>query len=138
MGDFLTKLSVNSSNLLGGNTSLLVRNISLAGNNSVSPDPFGSTCVRNQPIFKEELDVASVRFSIIGGPNITVSTQAPTVFLLDLNSFTNSGGTLNLDLRLNQVRSSPSVTDCLYLMLECIESVATVWSLTVMRHSDLE
>ncbi|XP_072568624.1 post-GPI attachment to proteins factor 6 [Paramormyrops kingsleyae] len=136
MGDFLTKLSVNSSNLLGGNTSLLVRNISLPGNNSVNPDPFGSTCVRNQPIFKEELDVASVRFSVIGGPNITVSTQAPTVFLLDLNSFTNSGGTLNLDLRLNQTTSingNVRVMACLtprspLLALNTTQSCATAFS----------
>ncbi|MFT7812126.1 transmembrane protein 8A isoform X2 [Arapaima gigas] len=105
MGDFLARLGTNSSGVSGGNTSVLVGKSSMSRNTTLMPDPFENSCVHNHPVFKEELDVVSVRFAVVGGPNLTVSTQAPTLLPLDLNSYSDSGGTLNLDLRLNQVWS---------------------------------
>ncbi|XP_036386889.1 post-GPI attachment to proteins factor 6 [Megalops cyprinoides] len=115
-GDFFTRLSANGSSVLGGNLSVPVGNTSALGNSSLSPDLLSNTCVHNQPVFKEELDVVSVRFAVINGPNITVSSVAPTLLLLNLNSFTDSGGTLNLDLKLNQTNmthGNSSVFACL-------------------------
>ncbi|MGH0176003.1 UNVERIFIED_CONTAM: hypothetical protein FKN15_076345 [Acipenser sinensis] len=64
--------------------------------------PSGDSCLRSQPVFKEDVDVVSVRFALINGPNISISSQAPTLISLNLNSGADSGGTLVLDLRLNQ------------------------------------
>ncbi|KAI1896083.1 hypothetical protein AGOR_G00091150 [Albula goreensis] len=101
-GDFFTRVSTNSSGLLGGNISVAVGNASALGNSSLSPDVLDNACVHSQPVFREELDVVSVRFAVINGPNVTVSSVAPTLLQFSLSSFTDSGGTLNLDLKLNQ------------------------------------
>ncbi|KAJ8413570.1 hypothetical protein AAFF_G00080770 [Aldrovandia affinis] len=115
-GDFFTRVSANSSGELGGNISVPVENTNTLGNSSLSPDFLDNACLHNQPVFKEELDVVSVRFAVINGPNVTVSSLAPTLLLLNLNSFTDSGGTLNLDLKLNQTNvtyGNASVFACL-------------------------
>ncbi|KAG9337640.1 hypothetical protein JZ751_028398 [Albula glossodonta] len=79
-GDFFTRVSANSSGLLGGNISVAVGNASAPGNSSLSPDVLDNACVHNQPVFREELDVVSVRFAVINGPNTNVTHGNATVF----------------------------------------------------------
>ncbi|XP_035261912.1 post-GPI attachment to proteins factor 6 [Anguilla anguilla] len=115
-GDFFTRASVNGSSMLGGNSSVPTGDAGTLGNISLSLDTLDNACVHTQPVFKEELDVVSVRFAVINGANVTVSSMAPTLLLLNLNSFTDSGGTLNLDLKLNQTNltnGNASVFACL-------------------------
>ncbi|KAJ8363927.1 hypothetical protein SKAU_G00127580 [Synaphobranchus kaupii] len=115
-GDFFTRVSANSSSVLADNSSVPIGNTTTQGNISLSLDILDNACVHTQPVFKEELDVVSVRFAVINGANVTVSSMAPTLLLLNLNSFTDSGGTLNLDLKLNQTNitnGNSSVSACL-------------------------
>ncbi|KAJ8246002.1 hypothetical protein GJAV_G00262600 [Gymnothorax javanicus] len=114
--EFFTRASANGSVELRGNTSAALEDTSTPGNISLSQDTLDNACVHTQPVFKEELDVVSVRFAVINGANFTVSSLAPTLLLLNLNSFTDSGGTLNLDLKFNQTNqtySNSSVFACL-------------------------
>uniref|UniRef100_A0A8C5S9C2 Post-GPI attachment to proteins 6 n=1 Tax=Laticauda laticaudata TaxID=8630 RepID=A0A8C5S9C2_LATLA len=62
----------------------------------------GNICLHGQPIVREELDVVSVRFRILGDSTVTVQSNIPTLLLLNLNSGMDSGGNLVLNLMLNQ------------------------------------
>ncbi|XP_070617676.1 post-GPI attachment to proteins factor 6 isoform X2 [Erythrolamprus reginae] len=62
----------------------------------------GSACLRDQPVVREDLDVLSVRFRLPGDATVPVQSDPPTLLLLDLNSGMDSGGTLVLNLALNQ------------------------------------
>ena len=113
-GDFFTQTSANSSSAPGANSSVSISDTGALGNISVNLDTLDNACVHTQPVFKEELDVVSVRFAVINGANVTVSSMAPTLLLLNLNSFTDSGGTLNLDLKLNQVGNCQQIFKVIY------------------------
>ncbi|XP_015265381.1 PREDICTED: transmembrane protein 8A [Gekko japonicus] len=69
----------------------------------------GSSCLRSQPVVREDLDVVSVAFRVLGEPGVPVRPQVPTLLLFNLNSGTDSGGTLVLGLRLNQQLPLPFV-----------------------------
>ncbi|XP_078237487.1 post-GPI attachment to proteins factor 6 isoform X4 [Pogona vitticeps] len=60
------------------------------------------SCLQGQPVIREDLDVVSVRFRILGESNVTVQAKRPTLLLLNLNAGTDSGGTLVLNLLLNE------------------------------------
>ncbi|ETE71044.1 Transmembrane protein 8A, partial [Ophiophagus hannah] len=62
----------------------------------------GNTCLRGQPVVREELDIVSVRFRILGDSTVPVQSDIPTLLLLNLNSGMDSGGNLVLNLMLNQ------------------------------------
>lgn len=108
--DFLSKFSgVNGTGLFSNatfNATLPVDNatalVQHQADSLLNSAPSGDSCLRSQPVFKEDVDVVSVRFALINGPNISISSQAPTLISLNLNSGADSGGTLVLDLRLNQ------------------------------------
>ncbi|XP_062999236.1 post-GPI attachment to proteins factor 6 [Elgaria multicarinata webbii] len=74
----------------------------------------GSSCLRSQPVIREDLDVVSVQFRVLDGPNVTVQADPPTLLLLNLNSGMDNGGTLVLNLALN--KTSPGLGN------------ATVWA----------
>ncbi|MGH0172581.1 UNVERIFIED_CONTAM: hypothetical protein FKN15_070548 [Acipenser sinensis] len=98
-GDFFSKFNgVNGTGLFSNATS----NATLPVDSLLNSAPYGDSCLRSQPVFKEDVDVVSVRFALVNGPNISISSQAPTLITLNLNSGADSGGTLVLDLRLNQ------------------------------------
>ncbi|MGH0151487.1 UNVERIFIED_CONTAM: hypothetical protein FKN15_034974 [Acipenser sinensis] len=99
-GDFSKFNGVNGTGLFSNATS----NATLPVDSLLNSTPSGDSCLRRQPVFKEDVDVVSVRFALINGPNISISSQAPTLISLNLNSGADSGGTLVLDLRLNQVK----------------------------------
>ncbi|XP_018594113.2 post-GPI attachment to proteins factor 6 isoform X1 [Scleropages formosus] len=136
IGDFLAKLNTNSNCVSGANNSAVVGNTTMSGNTSLMLEPFGNECLRTYSVFKEELDVVSVQFSVIGGPNLIVLTQAPTLIPLDLTSFADTGGTLNLHLKLNQTNmtnGNVSVVACLaakspFLALNTTQSCRTAFS----------
>ncbi|CAL8343953.1 unnamed protein product [Merluccius merluccius] len=73
-------------------------------------------CVWNIPVLAEELDVLSVRFSPVSGPDVRVALSNPTLLSYPLHALT-SGGTLNLQLTLNTTNitlgNSSSVVACL-------------------------
>uniref|UniRef100_A0A8D0HNA4 Post-GPI attachment to proteins 6 n=1 Tax=Sphenodon punctatus TaxID=8508 RepID=A0A8D0HNA4_SPHPU len=64
----------------------------------------GSSCLHNQPVIREDLDVVSVRFRVINEPSVPVQSEFPTLLLFNLNTGVDSGGTLMLNLLLNKVK----------------------------------
>ncbi|XP_068278003.1 transmembrane protein 8B-like [Nyctibius grandis] len=53
------------------------------------------------PTLRNELDTFSVHFYIFFGPNVSVPPDRPAVFVINLLPVLDSGGVLNLELRLN-------------------------------------
>lgn len=52
---------------------------------------------------REDLDVVSVRYRLLNGPSVPVSSLSPTLLLLNLNTGMDSGGSLVVNLLLNKV-----------------------------------
>lgn len=52
---------------------------------------------------REDLDVVSVRYRLLNGPSVPVSSLSPTLLLLNLNTGMDSGGSLVVSLLLNKV-----------------------------------
>ncbi|CAI5787992.1 8B isoform X1 [Podarcis lilfordi] len=67
-----------------------------------SPGPAASECCRPiRPTLRNELDTFSVHFYIFFGPNVSVPPDRPAIFAINLLPILDSGGALNLELRLN-------------------------------------
>lgn len=64
----------------------------------------GELCWPVRPTLRNELDTFSVHFYIFFGPNVSVPPDRPAVFVINLLPVLDSGGVLNLELRLNVVR----------------------------------
>lgn len=62
-------------------------------------------CWPVRPTLRNELDTFSVHFYIFFGPNVSVPPDRPAVFVINLLPVLDSGGVLNLELRLNVVRT---------------------------------
>ncbi|XP_022610930.1 transmembrane protein 8B-like isoform X1 [Seriola dumerili] len=116
--DDINKLRGNSS----GNT-----NSTSAGNSSLGTDAVAfnesaslltpmSACVWSIPVLYEEVDVLSLRFTPVNGPNVSVTNTHPTLLTYPLYTQA-TGGTLNLQLTLNTTNvnlgNSSSVVACL-------------------------
>ncbi|TMS10283.1 Post-GPI attachment to proteins factor 6 [Larimichthys crocea] len=115
-------------NKLRGNSSYI--NSTLAGNSTVVTDTVASSkesvslltpllasaCVWSIPVLHEEVDVLSVRFTPVNGPNVSVTDTNPTLLTYPLPTQA-TGGTLNLQLTLNTTNitlgNSSSVVACL-------------------------
>ncbi|XP_003975883.2 post-GPI attachment to proteins factor 6 [Takifugu rubripes] len=86
-----------------------------SGNDSATP-LLASACVWNIPVLQEELDVLSLRFTPVNGPNVSVTHTHATLLSYPLNAQT-AGGTLNVQLTLNTtniaLENSSSVVACL-------------------------
>uniref|UniRef100_H3CR09 Post-glycosylphosphatidylinositol attachment to proteins 6 n=1 Tax=Tetraodon nigroviridis TaxID=99883 RepID=H3CR09_TETNG len=99
----------NASLVTGGEAS---RNQST----SLSTPPLAPACVWNVPVLREELDVLSLRFTPVNGPNVSVTHTHPTLLSYPLHTQA-TGGTLNLQLTLNTtnitLENSSSVVACL-------------------------
>nr|XP_009941007.1 PREDICTED: transmembrane protein 8A-like [Opisthocomus hoazin] len=63
--------------------------------------PAGERCWPVRPTLRNELDTFSVHFYIFFGPNVSVPPDRPAVFVINLLPVLDSGGVLNLELRLN-------------------------------------
>uniref|UniRef100_A0A8D2KVW2 Transmembrane protein 8B n=1 Tax=Varanus komodoensis TaxID=61221 RepID=A0A8D2KVW2_VARKO len=68
---------------------------------SPSPSPPSGRCWPIRPTLRNELDTFSVHFYIFFGPNVSVPPDRPAVFAIHLLPVLDSGGTLNLELKLN-------------------------------------
>ncbi|XP_074424648.1 post-GPI attachment to proteins factor 6-like isoform X8 [Larus michahellis] len=63
--------------------------------------PASELCWPVRPTLRNELDTFSVHFYIFFGPNVSVPPDRPAVFVINLLPVLDSGGVLNLELRLN-------------------------------------
>lgn len=106
-GDDIIKFRGNSSlaNSTSAANSSVVAHSAAFSNESASPlMPLSlSACVWNIPVLQEEMDVLSLRFTPVNGPNVSVTNTHPTLLTYPLHTQA-SGGTLNLQLTLNTVR----------------------------------
>jgi len=73
--------------------------------------PAGERCWPVRPTLRNELDTFSVHFYIFFGPNVSVPPDRPAVFVINLLPVLDSGGVLNLELRLNVVRCTHCALD---------------------------
>uniref|UniRef100_UPI0037E98C19 post-GPI attachment to proteins factor 6 n=1 Tax=Semicossyphus pulcher TaxID=241346 RepID=UPI0037E98C19 len=113
---------------LRGNSSY--SNSTSAGNSSVVTDAVGFgnvsaslltpllpwACVWSFPVLYEEVDILSLRFTPVNGPNVSVSNTHPSLLSYPLHTQA-TGGTLNLQLTLNTTNvtlgNGSSVVACL-------------------------
>ncbi|XP_042303629.1 transmembrane protein 8B isoform X1 [Sceloporus undulatus] len=66
-----------------------------------SPPASSERCWPIRPTLRNELDTFSVHFYIFFGPNVSVPPDRPAIFAIHLLPVLDSGGILNLELRLN-------------------------------------
>uniref|UniRef100_UPI00398F2A07 post-GPI attachment to proteins factor 6 n=1 Tax=Pristiophorus japonicus TaxID=55135 RepID=UPI00398F2A07 len=84
-------------------------------------------CFQNQPVLREVMDVASVRFFVLNGPDISVTSEYPIILLLNLNTGRDNGGTIMLNLQLNKTSlSNENAT-----VFACLSAGSPVMSLNV-------
>uniref|UniRef100_A0A1A8DR33 Transmembrane protein 8A n=1 Tax=Nothobranchius kadleci TaxID=1051664 RepID=A0A1A8DR33_NOTKA len=107
--DDFAKLRGNSSPANPVSNISVVSDTVTVGNHSlaqVSQRPV-SACVGTVPVLFEELDVLSLRFTPVSGPNISVTNTHPMLLSYPLHTHA-SGGTLNLQLTLNSTNATVS------------------------------
>ncbi|XP_059200931.1 post-GPI attachment to proteins factor 6 [Centropristis striata] len=117
--DDVNKLRGNSSNnnaTSAGNNSSMSEAASFNETESQLTPLLPSACVWSIPVLYEELDVLSLRYTPVNGPNVSVADTHPT--LLSYPLYTQAtGGTLNLQLTLNTTNvtlgNGSSVVACL-------------------------
>ncbi|XP_054849261.1 post-GPI attachment to proteins factor 6 isoform X2 [Eublepharis macularius] len=88
----------------------------------------GNSCLYSQPVIREDLDVVSVVFRILGESSVPVQAHLPTLLLFNLNSGMDSGGTLVLNLLLNKTSWIPgnaTVLACLSVASPVLNPNAT-------------
>ncbi|KAI1233863.1 hypothetical protein IHE44_0004313 [Lamprotornis superbus] len=88
-----------------------------------------SSCLQSQPVVREDLDVVSVRYRLLNGPSVPVSSLAPTLLLLNLNTGMDSGGSLVVNLLLN--KTSVSLANA--TVAACVSAASPVLSLNATR-----
>ncbi|XP_072219936.1 post-GPI attachment to proteins factor 6 isoform X2 [Leuresthes tenuis] len=118
--DDLNKLSVNGSHTSStstGNSSVVTDTATLSNQSAALVTPLSaSACVWSIPVLYEEVDVLSLRFTPVSGPNVSVTDAHPTLLTYPLHTQA-TGGTLNLQLTLNTTNAtlgnSSSVVACL-------------------------
>ncbi|XP_043934977.1 transmembrane protein 8B isoform X2 [Protopterus annectens] len=84
--------------------------------NPQSPLSAGDRCWPIRPTLRNELDTFSVHFYIFFGPNVSIPPDRPAVFVINLMPVLDSGGVLNLELKLNLSSlkgENVTVTGCL-------------------------
>uniref|UniRef100_A0A3Q1FSZ8 Post-glycosylphosphatidylinositol attachment to proteins 6 n=1 Tax=Acanthochromis polyacanthus TaxID=80966 RepID=A0A3Q1FSZ8_9TELE len=118
--DDISRLRGNSSDANSTSTgnSSVVTDAATFSNESASLVALlsASACVWSIPVLYEEVDVLSIRFTPVNGPNISVTNTHPTLLTYPLH-IQATGGTLNLQLTLNSTNAtlgnSSSVVACL-------------------------
>ncbi|XP_030432696.1 post-GPI attachment to proteins factor 6 isoform X6 [Gopherus evgoodei] len=98
-----------------------------AANNVSNP---GTFCLQSQPVIREDLDIASVRFRVINGPSIPVHSEFLTLLLLNLNTGMDSGGTLVVNLLLNETSLSIGNAS----VFACMSAASPVLTLNTTRN----
>lgn len=111
--DDINKLRGNSSytnSTSSGNSSVVTDTVTSSNESASLLTPLlASACVWSVPVLREEVDVLSIRFTPVNGPNVSVTDTHPTLLTYPLPTQA-TGGTLNLQLTLNTV----STTDILH------------------------
>lgn len=111
--DDINKLRGNSSytnSTSAGNSSEITEAVAFSNQSAPLLTPLlASACVWSIPVLYEEVDVLSLRFTPVNGPNVSVTNTHPTLLTYPLHTQA-TGGTLNLQLTLNTV----STTDLLH------------------------
>ncbi|XP_076018502.1 post-GPI attachment to proteins factor 6 isoform X2 [Genypterus blacodes] len=109
--DFKGNSSSDNTTLTDGASVVSVSSASASASSVLAPG-----CVWKVPVLYEELDVLSLQFNPVNGPNVSVTHTHPTLLSYPLHSLS-SGGTLNLQLKLNTTNitlsNSSSVVACL-------------------------
>ncbi|XP_040911917.1 post-GPI attachment to proteins factor 6 [Toxotes jaculatrix] len=102
--DDISKLRGNSSytnSTSAGNSSLSTDTVAFNNESaSVLTPLLASACVWSVPVLYEEVDVLSLRFTPVNGPNVSVTNTHPTLLTYPVHTQA-TGGTLNLQLTLN-------------------------------------
>ncbi|XP_028284344.1 post-GPI attachment to proteins factor 6 [Parambassis ranga] len=111
--DKLRGNSSHTNSTLTGNSSAVMDTLAFSNESLITPP---SACVWSIPVLYEEVDVLSLRFTPVSGPNISVTHTHPTLLTYPLHTEA-TGGTLNLQLSLNTTNetlgNSRSVVACL-------------------------
>ncbi|XP_034038979.1 transmembrane protein 8B-like [Thalassophryne amazonica] len=121
-GDDFSKLQGNSTNAngtLATNSSAVTETVAFSNTSllaSLLSPLLASRCVWSIPVLFDELDVLSLRYTPINGPNVSVTNTHPTLLSYPLPTQA-TGGTLNLQLTLNTTNAtlgnSSTVVACL-------------------------
>lgn len=69
----------------------------------LAPAVDANRCWPIRPTLRNELDTFSVHFYVFFGPNISVPPDRAAVFAINLMPVLDSGGVLNMELKLNMV-----------------------------------
>lgn len=81
----------------------------------LAPTADTNKCWPIRPTLRNELDTFSVHFYVFFGPNISIPPDRAAVFAINLMPVLDSGGVLNMELKLNMVSGSddtmPSFTE---------------------------
>lgn len=105
--DDISKLHGNSSytnSTSAGNSSVVTDAVAFSNKSASLLTPF-SACVWSIPVLYEEVDVLSLRFTPVNGPNVSVTRTHATLLTYPLHTQA-TGGTLNLQLTLNTVSTT--------------------------------
>lgn len=109
--DDINKLRGNSSYTnatLAANSSVVTEAVAFSNESASLLSPLlASACVWSFPVLYEEVDVLSLRFTPVNGPNVSVANTHPTLLTYPLHTQA-TGGTLNLQLTLNTVSTTES------------------------------
>uniref|UniRef100_A0A674H3I2 Post-GPI attachment to proteins 6 n=2 Tax=Taeniopygia guttata TaxID=59729 RepID=A0A674H3I2_TAEGU len=89
-----------------------------------------SSCLQSQPVVREDLDVVSVRYRLLNGPSVPVTSLSPTLLLLNLNTGMDSGGSLVVSLLLN--KTSVSLANA--TVAACVSAASPVLSLNATQN----
>uniref|UniRef100_H3A514 Transmembrane protein 8B n=1 Tax=Latimeria chalumnae TaxID=7897 RepID=H3A514_LATCH len=84
-------------------------------------------CWPIRPTLRNELDTFSVHFYIFFGPNISVPPDRPAIFAINLMPVLDSGGVLNLELKLNvkgQEQEKVTKMDCINKSIPFLHGVS--------------
>ncbi|NWS50684.1 TMM8A factor, partial [Probosciger aterrimus] len=89
-----------------------------------------SSCLQNQPVVREDLDVVSVRYRLLNGPSVPVNNLSPTLLLLNLNTGMDSGGSLVVSLLLNKTSMNLANAS----VVACVSAASPVLSLNATHN----
>lgn len=70
----------------------------------LAPTADSNKCWPIRPTLRNELDTFSVHFYVFFGPNISIPPDRAAVFAINIMPVLDSGGVLNMELKLNMVR----------------------------------
>lgn len=96
----LPSLSQNTSRLHTSEDSIIY----------LAPTADTNKCWPIRPTLRNELDTFSVHFYVFFGPNISIPPDRAAVFAINLMPVLDSGGVLNMELKLNMVSVSHDIT----------------------------